>query len=413
MDLPLTEIELAAERIEDIADRTPLLQSYTFSRFFQAEIYLKCENLQRTGSFKLRGAANKLAKLVSAGSSAPVVAASAGNHAQGVAYAATRCGISSTIVMPCAAPLAKIAATSGYGATVVQHGTCFDETVAKAQEICAETGALFLHPYDDYDVIAGQATAGLELISQIPDPDIVLVPAGGGGLLAGVAAAVKQVNPKVRVIGVQAEGADAVARSFHAKKRVTTESAVTLADGIAVKTPGELTTPLILKYADEVITVSEESILAAITLLAERSKMVVEGAGAVPIAALLERKLDVAGKKVVCLLSGGNIDICTIQTVLQKGMIARHRWIELDIRYLESELSMSHILQIFADSGANLLSLTHNMMCHPADMNEQNLHVICEVRNIDHSNALIKMLRDQGCEVTDKIAELNLLLNDY
>ncbi len=403
MDIALSEIEAAAERISKFAVKTSLLRSSTFSRFFQAEVYLKCENLQKTGSFKVRGAGNKIMKMAESGQKAPIVASSAGNHAQGVAYSATQCGIPSTIVMPATAPLAKVEATKGYGAEVVLHGTCYDDAYTKAREICDERGAVFLHPYDDADVIAGQGTIGLEIMEQLPDTDIVLVPAGGGGLLSGVAAAVKQINPNVKVIGVQAEGADAIARSFREKKRVCTDTACTMADGIAVKKPGEITCELINRYVDDVVTVSESSIYAALTFLIERNKLVVEAAGSVPIATLLENKVDVAGKKVVCVLSGGNIDISSILMVLQKGMIARHRWIMMDVLYIPSSTSMQKILRTFSDVGANIFSLNQEPTVHPMDMNEHRIHIFCEVKDQEHEGILIRKLEEDGCRILTDI----------
>lgn len=251
----------------------------------------------KTGSFKIRGAANKIAALIERGDVQSVVASSAGNHAQGVAYAAKRSGIPATIVMPAAAPIAKVQATEGYGAKVVLHGDCYDDAYAKAMEICAQEHATFLHPYNDLEVMAGQGTIGLEILRELPTVDTIVVPAGGGGLLAGVAACVKQVNPRVRVIGVQAEGADAISRSFHEGRYVATDTVSTIADGIAVKCPGDQTVELIRRYADDVVTVSDMEISGAILLLLERTKQLVEPAGATPLAACLAGKLDTKGKR--------------------------------------------------------------------------------------------------------------------
>ena len=290
------DFEKARKRLEPILHHTNLDLSSTFSAMTGGEIYLKCENAQKTGSFKIRGASNKIASLVESGNGCAVVASSAGNHAQGVAYAANRFGIPATIVMPKAAPIVKVQATEGYGARVVLAGDCYDDAYAEACRICKEEGALFLHPYNDEDVMEGQGTLGLEILDDLPDVDMIIVPAGGGGLLAGVASAVKSVRPDVEVCGVQSEGADAIARSFKEKKLISTNSAATIADGIAVKQPGDKTVEIINKYADNVVTVSDTEIADAVLLLMERCKQIVEPAGATPVAAVLSGKLDVKGK---------------------------------------------------------------------------------------------------------------------
>lgn len=319
MEIPLQEFERAAQRLKGVLHHTELDLSATFSAMTGGNIYLKYENSQKTGSFKIRGASNKIAALVERGETGAVVASSAGNHAQGVAYAAHRFGIPATIVMPKTAPIAKAKATEGYGANVVLAGDCYDDAYAKACEICEQEHATFLHPYNDPEVIAGQGTLGLEILGDLPTADIVIVPAGGGGLLAGVAACIKQINPRVQVIGVQAEGADAIAQSFHSHSYVQTDSVATIADGIAVKAPGDITVPLIQKYADDVVTVSDLEISEAVLLLMERCKQIVEPSGAAPVAAVLKGKVDVKGKNVVCLLSGGNIDVSFIQCIMSRA----------------------------------------------------------------------------------------------
>ena len=301
MNIELKDFELAAERLKPILHHTELDHSATFSAMTGGDIYLKCENRQKTGSFKIRGASNKIAALMERGGLQAVVASSAGNHAQGVACAARKFGIPATIVMPKAAPIAKVQATENYGARVVLAGDCYDDAYKRACEICEEEGATFLHPYNDLEVIAGQGTLGLEILGDLPSVDIVIAPAGGGGLLAGVAAAIKQINPRVKVYGVQAEGADAIARSYKAKRLISTDTASTIADGIAVKSPGDITVDLINRYADGVVTVSDMEISSAILLLMERCKQIVEPAGATPLAAVLSGKLDVKGKRVILL----------------------------------------------------------------------------------------------------------------
>lgn len=410
MNIELKEIEKAAERISGIAIKTPVLTARIFSQIFEADIRLKCENLQKTGAFKIRGAANAVGRMVENNDRRPVIASSAGNHAQGVAYAATGYGLKSTIVMPSNASLAKVEATRGYGAEGVQSGSCYDECYQKACELCAATGAKFLHPYDDADVIAGQGTIGLEILEQVPDVDIILVPAGGGGLLAGIAAAVKQKRPDVKVIGVQAEGADAVAQSFRAKKRICSAAAATVADGIAVKNPGELTVDLICRYADDVVTVSENNIYAAVVFLAERSKLIVEPAGAVPVAAILGKNVDVKGKRVVCVLSGGNIDISSIHQILQRGLVVRHRWVEFRIQYPASE-SIHDILAVLSKGGSNIMGMYQDPLVVSLQPGEEAIYVFCEVRNKAHVDELTDALCSRGCRVEVNVNTLPSLLN--
>ena len=391
--LPLSEIMTASRRLKSVLHHTELDLSSTFSRMTGGNIYLKCENRQKTGSFKIRGATNKISAMVERGERVPVVASSAGNHAQGVAYAASTFGIPATIVMPAAAPIAKVQATEGYGAKVVLAGTCYDEAYAKACEICEEEGAAFLHPYNDYEVMAGQGTLGLEILGDLP------VPAGGGGLLAGMIAAVKQVNPRVQVYGVQAEGADAIARSFREKKLVTTDSASTIADGIAVKSPGNLTVDIINRYGDGVLTVSDNEISGAILLLMERCKQIVEPAGASTVAAVLSGKLDVKGKNVVCVLSGGNIDVSFVQSIIEQGMVARHRRIRFVVKLRDKPGSLVQMLSVLAQNNANILTIEHDKLAAGLKPDETSVHIACEVGGKAHGDAVLKALRESGYEV--------------
>lgn len=396
MNIELKDFERAAERLSPILHHTELEMSSTFSRMTGGKIYLKCENRQKTGSFKIRGASNKLAVMAERGEKCPVVASSAGNHAQGVAYAASQFGIPATIVMPKAAPIAKIQATAGYGANVVLHGSCYDDAYAHAMELCEAQGAAFLHPYNDPDVIAGQGTLGLEILSDLPYVDVIITPAGGGGLLAGVAAAVKQINPRVKVYGVQAEGADAIARSFAEKKLVTTDYSSTIADGIAVKAPGDLTVELINRYADGVVTVSDSEIANAILLLMERCKQIVEPAGATPLAAVLSGKLDVKDKRVVCLLSGGNIDVSFVQTIIERGLVARHRRMKFTVKLVDKPGSLVQLLNIIAGVGANILTVEHDKLNPTLHPNETIVHIACEVGGKEHGDRVIQLLVEQG-----------------
>ena len=399
MELTLKDFERASARISHVIHHTELDLSSTFSSMTGGSIYLKCENRQKTGSFKIRGASNKVAALIEQGKRGAVVASSAGNHAQGVAFAARHHGIPATIVMPAAAPIAKVQATEGYGAKVVLAGDCYDDAYAEACRICEEEGATFLHPYDDAEVIAGQGTLGLEILSDLPYVDIVIVPAGGGGLLAGVASAIKLINPRVQVYGVQAEGADAIAQSFAAKKRITTQTAVTIADGIAVKAPGELTVELINQYADGVVTVSESEIANAILLLIERCKQVVEPAGATPVAAVLSGKIDVRDKRVVCLMSGGNIDVSFIQSIIERGLVARHRRIRLLVKLVDRPGSLVQMLNVLAGASANVLTIEHDKLDPTLHPNEIAVHIACEVGGEQHGNAVLQALTDLGYAV--------------
>ncbi len=394
--VPLSEFELAAERLRPILHHTELDLSATFSRMSGGRIYLKCENRQKTGSFKIRGASNKLAAMIERGEKRPVVASSAGNHAQGVACAAHKFGVPATIVMPSTASIAKVQATEGYGAKVVLAGSCYDEAYAEACRICEAEGAAFLHPYNDPEVIAGQGTLGLEILSDLPYADMIVVPAGGGGLLSGVACAVKQVNPRIRVIGVQAEGADAIAQSFKAGKRICTASTATIADGIAVGAPGDLTVPIINHYADDVVTVSDNEIANAILLLMERCKQIVEPSGAAPVAAVLSGRLDVKDKRVVCLLSGGNIDVSFIQSIIERGLVARHRRLKFTARLLDRPGSLVQLLNVIAAAGANVLAVQHDKLRAGLDPNETTVRVACEVGGEEHGERVVAALREHG-----------------
>lgn len=399
VEIPLQEFERAAQRLKGVLHHTELDLSATFSAMTGGNIYLKYENSQKTGSFKIRGASNKIAALVERGETGAVVASSAGNHAQGVAYAAHRFGIPATIVMPKTAPIAKAKATEGYGANVVLAGDCYDDAYAKACEICEQEHATFLHPYNDPEVIAGQGTLGLEILGDLPTADIVIVPAGGGGLLAGVAACIKQINPRVQVIGVQAEGANAIAQSFHSHSYVQTDSVATIADGIAVKAPGDITVPLIQKYADDVVTVNDLEISEAVLLLMERCKQIVEPSGAAPVAAVLKGKVDVKGKNVVCLLSGGNIDVSFIQCIIEQGLVSRHRRLRFTVTLLDRPGSLGKLLNDIAALGANILSVEHDRLTAGLNPNEIDVHVSCEVGGKEHGDRVLDQLIQNGYHV--------------
>ncbi len=399
MELPLKEFERAAERISPSVHRTKLERSKTFSEMSGAEVYFKFENQQKTGSFKIRGASNKIAAMVERGEIKSAVASSAGNHAQGVAYAAHTNNIPATIVMPKNAPIAKVSATEGYGAKVVLHGDCYDDAYKKAVEICESEGASFLHPYNDVEVIAGQGTIGFEILKDLPMVDMIIVPAGGGGLLAGVATCVKQINPRVKIVGVQAEGANAISQGFAKKDYVTTDSVSTIADGIAVKAPGDIAQELINEYADDVVTVSDAEISGAILLLLERSKQVVEPAGATTLAAVLNNKLDILGKRVVCVLSGGNIDVSFIHRIIEIGLMARERKIKFYTTLTDTPGSLEKLARIIGENGANVVMVQYDRMNADLNPNEVIIHLACEVSGKEHGNKVVRKLEQNGYKV--------------
>lgn len=394
------DIEQAAARLRDVVHNVPLSSSRTFSQLSGAELYLKCENLQKTGSFKVRGAYNKIAALLEAGPLTAVVASSAGNHAQGVAYASTALGVKSTIVMPRSTPLAKVAATQGYGAEVVLHGDCYDDAYQKAQEVREETGAVFVHPFDDEDVIAGQGTIAPEIFRELPSVDTVMIPAGGGGLLSGMAFYIKQINPRVRVVGVQAKHADAICRSFACGEYQSTDRSDTIADGIAVKCPGAITVGMIRDYVDEMVTVTDDEISEAILLLLERTKMVVEPAGAAALAAAINKKIDLAGQRVVCLLSGGNIDVSFIHRIVEKGLVTRGRQMRLRTVMLDIPGSLEIFAGILRRAGANIIMVQHDRMHSDLNLNEAILHVSVEVSGAEHGRQVVRDLEKAGYKVT-------------
>lgn len=389
----------AQKRLKDTVHHTSLEHSFTFSNLTNSDIYLKCENLQKTGSFKVRGAYNKISKLCYEQQIKTVVASSAGNHAQGVAYAAYEKGLEAIIVMPKSTPIAKVSATENYGAKVILHGDCYDDAFNRAQEIVKETNAQFIHPFDDNDVIAGQATIALELMQDLPSLDTIIVPAGGGGLLAGIAYAIKHINPKVKVIGVQAEHADAIVQSYCCKKIVCLDKIFTIADGIAVKNPGKLTFELINKYVDEMYTVSDDEIASTIIQLIERTKQIVEPAGATSLALALSNKLNLKGKKVACVLSGGNIDVGFIHKIIEKGLVSRGRQMKFSIVLVDKPGSLEQFSHIMSSNYANIISVQYDRMSAELHLNETILHIACEVSGFDHGNKVISDLEKEGYKI--------------
>lgn len=361
-----------------------------------SELYLKTENLQITGSFKVRGAYYKMSKLSEEEKARGVIACSAGNHAQGVALAAQKNGIKAVICLPDGAPISKVEATKSYGAEVCLVEGVYDDAYNKALQLRDEKGYTFIHPFNDEDVIAGQGTIALEIAEQIPELDAVIVPIGGGGLISGVAYTMKMLNPNIKVYGVQASGAPSMARSVKDGNIEPLESVSTIADGIAVKCPGDLTYELCRKYVDEIVTVTDDEISAAILALMERHKLVTEGAGAVAVAAAMFGKVDIVGKKAVCLLSGGNIDVTILSRVIKRGLLMSGRSAQLMIELVDKPGQLKNVSRIIADLGGNVTSVHHERANEGSDVNGCYLRIILETRNFEHIEQIKKALTDFG-----------------
>ena len=362
----------------------------------ECEVYLKLECLQRTGSFKVRGACYKISQLSEEEKSHGVIACSAGNHAQGVALGATAHGIKSLICLPAGAPISKVEATKGYGAEVCLVPGVYDDAYNKAIELRDEKGYTFVHPFDDENVIAGQGTFGLELIDQVDDFDAVVVPVGGGGLISGVAFALKSLNPRIMVYGVQAAGAASMVQSLHDNKREILDSVSTIADGICVKEPGELTFDICRKYVDDIVTVSEDEICAAILQLLEKEKVVAEGAGATSVAAVMFNKIPVKGKKVVCVVSGGNIDVTILNRVVRRGLAKSGRIAIINVELDDKPGMLVEVAKVIAREGANITSVHHDRNNYSEHVNACILRVICETRNDEHVQKILTALRNEG-----------------
>ncbi|MBO5379516.1 MAG: threonine ammonia-lyase [Clostridia bacterium] len=369
--------------------RAPKLSSCT-------ELYLKTENLQITGSFKVRGAYYKMSNLSEAEKAKGVVACSAGNHAQGVALAAQKNGIKSVICLPDGAPISKIEATKSYGAEVCLVEGVYDDAYKKALELRDTEGYTFIHPFNDEDVIAGQGTIALELIEQLPDMDAVIVPIGGGGLISGIAYTIKTLKPQVKVYGVQAAGAPSMYKSVKDGKIEELSAVSTIADGIAVKKPGDLTYEICSKYVDEIVTVTDDEISAAILALMEKHKLVTEGAGAAAVAAAMFGKLDIDNKKTVCLLSGGNIDVTILSRVIKRGLLMSGRTCQLMIELADKPGQLKNVSRIIADLGGNVISVHHERANEGSDVTGCYLRIMLETRNYDHITEIKKGLTDFG-----------------
>ena len=394
----LADIEAAREVIADVTLRTPMEGARWLSALVDGPVSLKCENLQRTGSFKIRGAFVRISRLSPEERAAGVVAASAGNHAQGVALAATTLGIKSTVFMPEGAPIPKEKATRAYGADVRFHGRYLEDALVEARRFAAETGAVLIHPFDHADVVAGQGTAGLEILEQRPDVKTVIVPTGGGGLLAGIAIAIKASRPDVRVIGVQAEGAAAFPDSLRQGCPVPLSSMTTMADGIAVGCPGEITFAAVRDYCDEVLTVSEESLSRALLALVERAKMVVEPAGAAAVAAIMDTPMHFESP-VVAVLSGGNIDPLLLGKVIRHGLASAGRYLYLRVVIPDLPGGLAGLLVLVGEAGANVLEVEHERISPTLNLNEVEVRIQLETRGEVHAEVVMGKLREAGYRV--------------
>jgi threonine dehydratase len=389
------DITAAREVLSGILLKTPLLRSRVLSERIGGPVYVKCENLQRTGSFKARGAYLRISRLSDAERARGVIAASAGNHAQGVAFAATLLGTKATVVMPEGAPLPKIEATQQYGAEIVLHGTAVEQALARAKELAAEHGLVFIHPFDHPDIVTGQGTVGLEIIEQCPEVRTVVVPVGGGGLAAGVAVAAEGANAPVRVIGAQAEACAPFPASLAAGHPVTVVPAPTMADGIAVARPGDLTFELVASYADRVVTVTEENLSRALLVCLERCKQVVEPAGAAAVAALLEHPRAME-PPVVVVLSGGNIDPLLLSKVLRRGLAAAGRYLTFRCRLPDRPGALATLLAKVAGLGANVLDVVHERVTPGLLVDEVEVLLQVETRGPGHCDSVISELRESG-----------------
>ena len=392
----LAAIRAAATRLQNRVRRTELVPSHYYSERLGTPVWFKCENLQRTGSFKIRGATNYLLCQPQKTLAAGVITASAGNHAQGLACAAQNAGLKATVVMPVATPLAKVLATRGYGAEIILHGTSFDDAAQCARELEQERNLHYVSAFDHPLIIAGQGTAGLEILEQLPEIDTLLVPIGGGGLIAGVATAAKALKPQLRVIGVQAAGAPSALLSRRKGKPVTLPSAKSLADGIVVKRLGELTFPIIEKLVDELVTVEEEEIAQAIVSLLEKGKLVVEGAGAVPLAALLYGRKSWAKGNTVCLLSGGNLDVQTLARVVERGMLGEGRFLKLRIDLQDTPGALAELATRLAELGANILHVSHDRRTSEVALGRTEVRLELETRGPEHIEAILNQLESSG-----------------
>ncbi len=399
--ITIEKVKNAANVLKSIIRETDMI--YAQNIMDNSNIYLKTENLQVTGSFKVRGASYKIINLPEEAKEKGVIACSAGNHAQGVALASQKSNIKATIFIPATAPISKVEATKKLGAEVKLIDGVYDDAYKAAVEYQKETNGTFVHPFDDVDVIAGQGTIGLEILEQLPDVEAVIVPIGGGGLIAGVAYTIKQLKPSCKVYGVQSQGAGSMYQSFINKKVLELPTVNTFADGTAVKKPGELTFELCQKYVDDIITVTDDEIASTILTLMEKQKVVAEGAGALSVAAAMYNKLPIEGKKTVCIVSGGNIDVNIISRVINRGLLNSGRLSHLTIELLDKPGQLRDVSSIIAEYGANVIRVRHNQGGSNTDINDCFLKISLETRNHEHFEQIQKALIEKGYRITSSV----------
>lgn len=394
MDISLDEIYQAKESLKGVAYKTALIYNHLLSDISGNKVYVKMENLQRTGSFKLRGAYNKIANLTDEERKRGVIASSAGNHAQGVAIAATIYGIKCTIVMPKHAPLSKVTATRRYGAEVILHGEVYDEAYEEARRIQKVTQATFIHPFDDPLVITGQGTIALEILEDLPDVEVVVVPIGGGGLISGIALALKTLRPEVKIVGVQSKNMPSMAESISQQKLVTVNGLPSIADGISVKTPGKLAFEIVKQYVDEIVTVDEDEIASAMLMFLESAKVVAEGAGAAPAAAIIHRLPHYKNCKMVAILSGGNIDVNILALTIDKGLVKNGRKCFLTTVIKDRPGALAQLLQLIASMGANVLAVSHKRETLDIPMSYAKVELELETSNAEQVQTIKKLLEE-------------------
>ena len=395
--LTIENVRSAREALQGVARQTSVIHAPKLSK--DCDLYLKTENLQVTGSFKVRGAYYKMSRLSAEEKARGVVACSAGNHAQGVALAAQKNGIKAVICLPSGAPISKVEATKSYGAEVCLVDGVYDDAYKKAVQLQQEKGYTFIHPFDDVDVIAGQGTIALEVLEQLPDLDAILVPIGGGGLVGGIAYTIKTLAPHVKVYGVEASGAPSMYQSLQENAITELPSVATFADGIAVKRPGALTYDLCRKYVDGVVTVSEDEIAAAILALVEQQKLISEGAGAVAVAAAMFNKVDLKGKKAVCVVSGGNIDVTILSRVINRGLRMSGRSCQLTIELMDKPGQLEQIARVVSQEGGNIISVHHERSDERLVLNGCYICVTLETRNFEHTAHIKQVLKESGFKV--------------
>jgi threonine dehydratase len=401
--IDLNSIKIAHNRIEKIVHKTPFAYAPLLSEMSGYEVYLKKENLQVTGAFKLRGAFNRIASLIESGKSGGVVAASAGNHAQGVAYSAKYFDIDATIVMPESTPLTKVQGVKSLGAKVILHGSNYDEAYAYAISYAKQEGLEFVHPFTDDEVISGQGTIALEMLDEVENLDAVVVPVGGGGLISGISTAIKSINPDIKVIGVSALGASAMRNSYEAKKPLDTLSVRTIADGIAVRDTSAITLDYILKNVDEFIGVGEDEIAAAILFLLERQKLLVEGAGAVGVASLIQGKIELEkGSRVGIVLSGGNIDVTMLSLIIEKGLMKSARKMKLVVTLVDKAGALESFTSILTEVGANIVQIGYDRTSTDLEFGDALVNVAIETKGSEHQEIIRTKLRESGFEFREE-----------